>query len=126
LRVLIADSDVMFRHYLSRILENQPGCHVVGETVDMKQTLEEFAKVNPDLVCVGISLPYHGGLEATRQIRRLRPSTRVILFSEAAGEAYQAAAIHAGADCLLLKNAEISVIVQTLRGMMQADSQRSA
>lgn len=126
MKILIADNDAMFRGFLRRVLENQPDCQLVGEASDLNQTLDEFAKTNPDLVFVGLSLPYRGGLEATRRIKNVRPATRVVVFSEAAGEAYRQAAVTAGAERLLLKNDEIVTILRALRAPDKPSAQRSA
>lgn len=126
MKIFIADNDAMFRRFLRRVLESQPDCQLVGESSDLNQTLDEFAKTNPDLVFVGLSLPYRGGLEATRRIKSIRPATRVVVLSEATGEAYRQAAASAGAERLLLKNDEIVTILRALRAAEPPAAQRSA
>lgn len=127
MKVLVADHDALFRRFIRRVLENQPDCHLAGEAVDFNETMDAVTTLTPDLVLIGMSLPYRGGLEATRRIKAVRPATRVVVFSEAGGEAYRDAAEHAGAECLVLKNAEIVAIVKAIRSGGEAGSaQRSA
>lgn len=122
LRILLVDDHVLFRKGLARLLDAQPGFEVVGEAADGWDAVEQSRLLRPDLVLMDLRMPGCDGLEATRQIKREMPETRVVMFTVSQDEADLAAAIRSGADGYLVKDIRPEELFQELRGVSQGES----
>src|SRR3954465_13279789 len=78
--VLIVDDSVVVRRVLKRMLESDPGIHVVGMAADGEEAVELTAQLRPDLVTMDLIMPRMDGLEATARIMAYHP-TPVLFFS---------------------------------------------
>ena len=101
LKVLIADDHEIVRQGLRSMLEAQRDCQVVGEAGDGRQAVTLTKELNPDVVILDIGMPTLNGLEATRQILKMRPQTKVldpddarIRFRDPRGSRRRSARIH--------------------------------
>lgn len=79
-RVLIVDDSVVVRRVLKRLLESDPGIHVIGMAADGGEAVELTAQLRPDLVTMDLMMPGMDGLEATARIMAYHP-TPVLFFS---------------------------------------------
>jgi DNA-binding NarL/FixJ family response regulator len=104
-RILLADDHVLVRTGIKMLLQGIDGVTVVGEASDGRQAVELAAKLRPRIVLMDISMQNLNGLEATAQIHRTQPDTRVIILSMSADETHVAQALRAGAAGYLLKDA---------------------
>src|SRR5215469_8132005 len=81
LKLLLADDHEIVRKGLRAVLEAQKDCEVVGEAADGRQAIALVKNLNPDIVILDISMPLLNGLEATRQILKIRPQTKVLILT---------------------------------------------
>lgn len=102
-QVVLADDHALFRGGVRRILEEIPGVAVVGEAGDGLALLEILKNITPDLVVLDISMPHLRGLEAIREIKKLVPSTAVLMLTMHKETDYLSEALRAGASGYLLK-----------------------
>lgn len=79
--LLLVDDHAMVREGLRGILESYEDIHVVGEAADGQEAIELARILAPDVVVMDVNLPKLDGVEATRQIKKERPSTVVIGLS---------------------------------------------
>lgn len=105
IRVFLADDHTLVRQGFRRILEDDPRITVVGEASTGLSAMEHCAKLRPDVVVMDLSMPELGGLEATAEILKASPQTRVLILSMHSNEAYVRKAFQAGAKGYILKNA---------------------
>ena len=80
-RVLIADDQAPFRRAARGVLEALPGFELIGESTTGEQAVELSGSLEPDLVLMDIKMPGIGGIEATRRIVAVRPTTMIVLLS---------------------------------------------
>jgi len=78
-RVLLAEDHPAVAGAVCRVLALD--CEVVGTVADGSAVLEAAQRLQPDVIVVDFNLPHPNGLEACRQITRLNPGARVMLFS---------------------------------------------
>jgi len=76
---------------------------VVGEANDGIELLELLGTVSPDMVILDISMPRLRGIEAIREIRRIRPNARVLILTMHKDKEYLYQALSSGAMGYLLK-----------------------
>lgn len=104
LRLLLGDDHTLMRQGLRKILEEQPEWHVVAEAGDGRSAVQQTLSLQPDVAVLDIGMPLLNGIEATRQIVRRRPGSRILMLSMHADEAYITQALQAGARGYLLKD----------------------
>ncbi len=115
IKVLIVDDHAIVRHGLSRSIQQQEDMEVVGQASDGRGAVEQAKKLSPDVVLMDVSMPYLNGIEATREILRESPDTRVIALSMHSAKRYVREMFRAGASGYLLKDCEFDELVQTIR-----------
>src|SRR5215831_9645872 len=79
-RILVVDDNALLRNGVSTLLQNE-NWNVCGEAENGRQAIEQVLALKPDLVLMDLSMPVMGGVEATKQIRRLAPSTKIVVLS---------------------------------------------
>jgi DNA-binding NarL/FixJ family response regulator len=118
-RVLIADDHAMVREGLHWALEHA-GYEVVGEAADGEEAVEMAEQLQPDLVLMDLSLPVLSGVAATKRIRSLVPTTKVVALSMLSDETAVSSALAAGAVGYLVKDSTTAEIVGALGRVMVA------
>jgi DNA-binding NarL/FixJ family response regulator len=118
-RVLIADDHAMVREGLHWALEHA-GYEVVGEAADGEEAVELADALRPDIVLMDLSLPVLSGVAATKRIRSLVPSARVVVLSMLSDETAVSSALAAGAVGYLVKDSTTAEIVTALRDVIDA------
>lgn len=113
--VLIVDDHAIVRHGLRTYLGAQPGLLVVGEAASGEEAVGLVTELVPDVVLLDLVLPGLDGIEATRQIRRTSPSTRVIVLTSFTDDEFVFRALRAGALSYLLKDAHPSEVAAAVR-----------
>ncbi len=105
IRVFLSEDHTLVRQGFRRILEDDPRIRVVGEASTGLSAIDQCAKLKPDVVVMDLAMPELGGLEATAEILKANPQTKVLILSMYSNEAYVRKAFEAGAKGYLLKNA---------------------
>ena len=98
LRVLLVDDHAGFRSSLAAFLMKQGGVIVVGEAENGEEAIEQAEKLQPDLILMDLNMPVRGGFEATQEIKRRSPQTKVVILSMQGGEIYRRMAWRYAAD----------------------------
>lgn len=81
INIIIADDHSIIRDGLKAMLEKNDFCRIVGEAANGEELLELLKTTPCDVVCTDISMPVMDGMEATRQIMKHFPKTRVMCLS---------------------------------------------
>ena len=115
--VLMADDHSLILAGLRKLLEGE--CEVVGTVEDGRALVEAAQKLRPDLILLDISMPLLNGLEATRQLTKLVPESKVIILTMHASPTYATEAFQAGASGYLLKRSAASELSQAIQSVLQ-------
>lgn len=103
-RILLADDHTLVRHGLRKVIEERADWEVVAEAGDGREAVRLAEQLHPDLAILDVAMPLLNGIEATRQITKRLPRTRVLVLSMYADEAYVTQMVQAGASGYLLKD----------------------
>jgi DNA-binding NarL/FixJ family response regulator len=103
LNVLLADDHEIVRQGLRSILATVRGCEIVGEVGDGRKAVAMAKELNPDVVILDIGMPLLNGLEATRQILKTCPRTKVLILTMHESDSLIQEVLDAGARGYILK-----------------------
>jgi len=103
-RILLADDHTIVRQGLRKVIEERADWEVVAEAGDGREAVRLAEQLHPDLAILDVAMPLLNGIEATRQITKRLPRTRVLVLSMYADEAYVTQMVQAGASGYLLKD----------------------
>jgi NarL family two-component system response regulator LiaR len=120
--VLIADDHPVVRQGLRTFLETQDGLEVVGEASDGAEALELVQRLVPDVVLMDLVMPGLDGVEATRRIRGLSPTTKVIVLTSFDDDEKVFPSIKAGAAGYLLKDVRPHDLVEAIRTVQRGEA----
>lgn len=121
-RILLADDHTMVRQGLRKVLEQRPEWEVVGEASNGREAVQLAEQYCPDIAIMDVAMPLLNGIEATRQITRRVPGTRVLVLSMHADEAYVMQILQAGAAGYLLKDSADVDLMQAVAAVVMGKS----
>jgi two-component system, NarL family, response regulator NreC len=121
-KVLLVDDHAILREGLRMVLEAQPGISVVGEAENGREALEMVEELHPDVVVMDIAMPQMNGAEATRQIKRRFPATKVLILTMHENQQYLIQIVNAGAIGCVLKRSAGAELVTAVRAAARGES----
>ena len=120
MRLILADDHQIVRQGIRVILERE-GFEVVGEAGDGREAIDLVLAQGPDIAVLDLFMPILNGIDAAREIIRLRPATRVILLTMHGEEHQVGAAIRAGVRGYLVKTRASADLVQAIREVARGE-----
>lgn len=116
--IFLADDHTIVRQGLSKILNGEPQFQVVGEAENGMEAVSMVERLKPDIVLMDIAMPILNGIEATRQIRKVSPQTKVIILSMHSHDHYINELFRIGASGYLLKNSAGIDIIKAIHAAL--------
>jgi DNA-binding NarL/FixJ family response regulator len=116
-RIVIAEDHTILREGLKALLSSSPEIQVVGEAEDGREAIRLALELKPDMLLMDLSMPRMNGMEAIREIRKQVPGIRILVLTVHKSEEYVLAALQAGADGYILKDAthaELLMAIETV------------
>jgi len=115
MKVLVVDDDPLVTRSLRVLLSREADLHVMGTAGDGAAAVAFCERSPPDAVLMDIRMPGMDGVEATREIKRRWPGTRVVILTTFQDDESIHRALEAGADGYLLKSTPTRGMAQMLR-----------
>ena len=115
LRVMLVDDHEVVRDGLKALIQANDDLVVVAEAGSVKEALLQADRTKPDVIVMDVRLADGSGIEATREIRAVRPQTRVLMLTSFADDDALFASIMAGADGYVLKQIKGSELLRAVR-----------
>jgi two-component system, NarL family, nitrate/nitrite response regulator NarL len=120
--VLLAEDHTVVREGLRKMLELENDLEVVGEAEDGRQAVAMVKKLRPAVVLMDIAMPRLNGLEATRQVLKALPTTKVLILSAHGEDAYVKSATESGAVGFLLKQTSTRDVCRAVREVQKGNT----
>jgi len=120
--VLLAEDHMIVREGLRSILEAEGDIEVVGQAQDGRQAVELAKALLPAVIVMDIAMPRLNGLEATRQILKSSPATRILILSAHSDDAYVEQVMSLGAAGYLIKQTSLLILAKAIREASQGNT----
>jgi len=119
IRVLLADDHAIVREGVKAILNLADDMEVVGEAADGREAIERAVELEPDVAVMDIAMPGLGGLEATLEIRKRCPRTRILVLSQYDDREYVRRFLKLGVSGYVLKKSAGSDLAAAIRSVFR-------
>ncbi len=119
--VLIVDDHAVLRQALRLLLESHDEIEVVGDVSNGREAAAVAAELLPDVVLMDVIMPGLNGLDATRQIRKRCPNTRVLILSGYEEEEQIIDALRAEANGYLVKESDIGELLLAIQAVARGN-----
>ena len=120
-RILLADDHALVRRGVRLILDSEPDMQVVAEAGDGAEAIAKARSEDIDLAILDIAMPRLTGLQAARELSRLRPELRILILTMYDNEQYFFEALRAGAAGYVLKSVADRDLVEACRAAMRGE-----
>lgn len=120
--VLLAEDHTIVRQGLAKLLDAEPRIQVIGEARNGREAITKVEELKPDVVIMDIAMPLLNGIEATRQIKKKRPQTKVIILSMHSHDRFISELFTLGASGYLLKDSSGPDIIHAIESAIEGDT----
>src|SRR6266496_4428886 len=120
--VLLAEDHQIVREGFRSLLKHERDIEVVGEAESGRQAVRLTKKLRPAVVVMDIAMPLLNGLEATRQIRKDFPDTKVLILSAHSDDAYVEQVATLSAAGFLLKQTSSPILAKAIREVQKGNT----
>ena len=121
-RIMLADDHTLFRQGVRNLISGEADLEVVAEAANGGEAVEKAAEARPDVVLMDIGMPGLSSFEATRQIRKNRPETRVLFLTMYDDEDYLVEGMEVGASGYVLKDSPADQLIGAVRDICRGGS----
>ena len=122
IKVLLADDHTLFRQGIKNLLASETDLEVVAEVSNAGDAMEKTAELRPDVVLMDIGMPGFSSFEATRNIRRDRPDTKVLFLTMYDDEDYLVESMEVGGNGYVLKDCPAAQLLAAIRDVNRGGS----
>ncbi|MEN8614126.1 response regulator transcription factor [Dehalogenimonas sp. THU2] len=122
IKVLLADDHVIVREGTREMVQRQPDMQVVAEASDGVEAVELARVYRPDVIVMDIAMPNMNDIEATKQVKKILPTTAVLILTAYDSDQYIMALLEAGAAGYLLKNVRGNQLIDAIRAVHSGES----
>ncbi|GAA2178235.1 response regulator transcription factor [Leucobacter tardus] len=124
IRVMLVDDQDLIRTGFRLVLSAESDIDVVGEATDGATALEVLARLDGacDVILMDVRMPGMNGIDASAEVARRFPQTKVLVLTTFDLDEYATAAIQAGASGFLLKDARPSELLDAIQRVADGDA----
>jgi two-component system, NarL family, response regulator NreC len=121
-RLVLVEDHAILREGLRALLELEPDLRVAGESTNGIDAVEVVRNLVPSLVITDIALPGRSGIELIGCLRQVQPTLKILVLTAHNSEEYIRAALNAGADGYVLKDASRVELLQAVRAILSGQT----
>lgn len=117
-KILIVDDHEVVRQGIRTILRARPQWEVCGEAINGRDAIEKTQSLDPDVIIMDITMPEMSGIEATREITKLKLRAAVLVFTMHESKNLASTVQDAGARGFVLKSHAARDLLDALEALM--------
>lgn len=121
-KIIIVDDQLIARELLQAILAEEPLFEVIGQFASGDALLEQVAELRPDIILMDIHMPGMDGLTATRNLKKLVPTSEVIILTSSENPALLRESLASGASGYIVKDPNQSNLVEAVKTVAEGGS----
>jgi two-component system, NarL family, response regulator NreC len=122
IRILLTDDHTLFRQGIRTLVSAEPDMEVVGEASNGADAVTKAAETRPDVVLMDIGMTGLSSFEATRQIKKNRPETKILFLTMYDDEDYLVECMEVGAGGYVLKDSPAAQLLSAIRDVNRGGS----
>jgi len=119
---MLADDHTLFRQGIRTLISVESDMEVVGEAATGNDAVERASELRPDVILIDIGMPGISSFEATRQIRKIRPETKILFLTMYDDEDYLVEGMEVGASGYVLKDSPAPQLLAAIRDIWRGGS----
>jgi DNA-binding NarL/FixJ family response regulator len=120
--ILLVDDHSIVRQGLKALLEAEPDLTIVAEAQSGREAVQLAGQHRPEVVLMDLAMPFLNGWEATRQIVKAVPNTKIVILSTYGDDKHIQRAIAAGAAAYLLKQTAATDLVKAIHEVKKGNA----
>ncbi len=120
--VLLVDDHTVVRQGLRALLSSEEDMEVIGEAENGRQAVMLAKKLPPDVVVMDVAMPLLNGLEATKQVLKNVPTTKVLVLTSYGDDECVQQMMKAGAIGYLIKQTAANDLLKAIREVYRGNS----
>src|SRR5882672_8409282 len=120
--IMLVDDHTIVRQGLKALLLGETDITIIGEAQTGREAVAMAAQLHPRIVIMDLAMPRLNGAEATRQILKAAPSTKIIVLSTYGDDEHVQQALAAGAAAYLLKQTAAEDVVTAIREVQKGNA----
>ncbi|MGH8046399.1 MAG: response regulator [Chthoniobacterales bacterium] len=121
IKILIADDHEVVRHGVRDLLAAQPGWEVCGAASTGREAVKLAEEKQPDIVVLDLSMPGLNGMEAARQIRKVQPEIKILIFTMHETEELVREVFRSGANGYVLKSDAGTHLIAAINAVLEGN-----
>ena len=122
IRILLTDDHTLFRKGIRTLLSSESDIEVVGEAANGSESVEQISSLRPDIVLMDIGMAGLSSFEATRQIKKVRPETKILFLTMYDDEDYLVECMEVGGSGYVLKDSPAPQLLLAIRDVYRGGS----
>ena len=122
IKILLADDQSILADGLMSVLSACEEFEVVGIAANGVEAVEKTERLKPDVVLMDIRMPEMNGVVATKEVKRIRPETKVLVLTTFDDTEYILGAINNGASGYLLKDTSVTALTDAIKNAYAGDT----
>src|SRR5450432_161655 len=122
IRIMLADDHTLFRQGIRTLISAEPDMEVIGEASNGGDAVDKANEGRPDVVLMDIGMIGLSSFEASRQIKKNRPETKVLFLTMYDDEDYLVECMEVGAAGYVLKDSPVTQLLTAIRDISKGGS----
>ena len=121
IRVVLADDHAVVRAGVKAVLSTAKDIKIIGEGSNGREAVSLVERLNPDVLVMDLSMGEMDGISATKEIVDKKLSSKILILTMHAEEAFLVKVLEAGASGYLVKSAADRELVDAVRAVAHGD-----
>lgn len=115
IKVMVVDDHDLVRMGIARMLDDDPQIEVIAEADNGDVAVQLTRQYHPDVVLLDVNMPNVGGVEATRRIKQINQSIKVLAVSSLSAQPYPSMLLKAGVNGYITKGTPLDEMIRAIK-----------